>query len=411
MHPGFHPTPPPYHTGNNNVILPAVPENLDDLHNSINALARNARNAELVVCVVCGGICKSAIPFPHAVIDREIPAWMRPALLQAKPEYLEWQKQNYTARSLDHRCEDLVELIKVAFFLGGSEGMIKGRQPLHIDTRDPLMRIPVHKACFEIAQRFCKVQLRYGLDFRSPLGGTPSAIPHLYEIWCKRAMASCPPGPMTGPILEPEKYFGAPLLGPVPKYLKAIGKDPSLLRFLAYPLNIPNLTDIVVNSNIQTMDCKKTSPSADLAELWRRCHDLPQEIFDSVISALEPFDEDGGPPLEPTRVLPPTWWKAKLLSGELIPWLWDLKASDVVRHRINTYYKDNPGDAARDLDEGTYVFDESMWDWELLCRQLAQKNVVEERGLLAGRPDQLWNRHRIWKLLDVARLGHVAFPA
>ncbi|KAI1159301.1 hypothetical protein F5B18DRAFT_637580 [Nemania serpens] len=416
MYPGFHPTPPPYYTAASQadalVLAGAASLGLSgNIQDSLDALITQARNAELVVCVVCGGICKSMNPIPDAVFDQDIPAWMRPALLRAKSEYLEWQKQNPSARSLNSSSAALIQLIKVTFFLGGSQGMREGRRTLHIDTADPLMRIPIHMTCFEIAQRFCKVQARYGIDFRSPLGGTPSSISHLYEIWCKRAMASCPQGRMTRTILEANNYFGAPLCSPVPKYLETIRKDPSLSRFFAYPLDIPNLTDMVVNTNIQTMDGKRTSPSAGLAKLWRRCQDLPQELFDNVISLLEPFDENGGPPLQPTRVLPPTWWKTKLLSGELIPWLWDLNKNVIVRRRIDTYYKDYPGDVVRDQDEGRYVFDEDMWDWELLCRQLAQANVVEEGGLLEGQPYELWNRHRIWKLLDVARLGHVAFSA
>lgn len=388
-------------------LIPLAQDNYD---NALNGQAWHARNAELVVCVVCGGICKSVNLNPSAAIDQSIPSWMQAALLRPKVEYLEWQNQKQPTKSWIRKGAELIELIDVTFFLGGSRGMKVSSKPMHINTLDPMMKIPVHRACFEMAQHFCKVQSRYSIDFRNPDGGAPSNISHLYEIWCKRAIASGPRGRMTKPILEANMYLGAPLISPVSKYLEAIEKHPSLSCFLACPLGIPKLTDIVVNSRIQTMDCKRVNPRAYLAQLWRRCQDLPQELLDIVLSFVDPFDENGGPPLQPTRVLPPAWWKEQLLSGKLIPWLWDLSTDDVVTHRVNTYYKDNRSDWLKDQSESRYVFDENMWDWELLCRQLAQANVVEEGGLLEGAPKELWNRHRIWKLLDAARLGHVAFP-
>lgn len=54
--------------------------------------------------------------------------------------------------------------------------------------------------------------------------------------------------------------------------------------------------------------------------------------------------------------------------------------------------------------------DETGWDWEMLVRQLSQSSVFEADGIMHD--DRitlgLWNRHRIWTLLDKARLGHLA---
>ncbi|KAI1153190.1 hypothetical protein F4825DRAFT_416287 [Nemania diffusa] len=361
---------------------------------------------DLAVCVICGGICKET---RASIYNNETPNWMRATLVSATPNYLEWQKErgHSTRRSTPDDAK-LIQLIQPTDFTGGSRGMKQGPRVLPMDTEDPLMRIPIHKTCVDIARRFCKAQAAYELNFRSPSGGAPSSLSHLYEIWCKRAIATCPDGPLTKPILEANLYFGAPSATKKSVYYLAFDADPSLKRFHACPLPIPNLTRIVVNNNLQTIDGKEMRMRDDLAQLWRRCQELPQELFDHVLQAVMSFDEDGGPPLEPTRVLPPSWWKAKLFSGELIPWLWDLEEDDLEHYRLDTFYED-PKIALQDKKAASYVFDESMWDWEFLCRQLAQPNVLEKGGLL-GHSQELWNRRRIWRLLDVARLGHLLFP-
>ncbi|KAI0456317.1 hypothetical protein F5B21DRAFT_468437 [Xylaria acuta] len=371
----------------------------------------------LVVCVVCGGICKVtdfADNFADDLDgfeDNETPDWMRPILAQAKPGYLEWQKQLPATRRSNHDDADLIEQIQPTAFLGGSRGMKLGSETLSLNTMDSLIKIPVHRACFEIAQIFCKGQTRSSNGFRGADGGAPGSIPQLYEVWCKRAIASNPSGLMSKPILEPSLYSGAPapLCETMADYWRTMHRSPSLGRFLAYPLDIPDLTDMVVGSNLQTMDCKARHARKKLDRLLDRIQDMPQEIADQILGGLEPFEENRGPPLRPTRVLPPIWWKRMLLSGKLIPWLWDLNENDLLRYRVKNFYSHNVADAVRELERGEYVFDENMWDWELLCRQLAQFNVTEKGGLLEGKSERLWNRRRIWKLLDAARLGHVRF--
>ncbi|KAI1177356.1 hypothetical protein F4777DRAFT_213660 [Nemania sp. FL0916] len=364
----------------------------------------------LVLCAICGSGCKkihgSAI-FDYN--DFKLPDWMQPILVQAKPEYLEWRKENHSTRQLSKiDYTTLIDLIKPTKFAGGPRGMRLKSKLLPIDTRDPLLRIPVHKACFDIAERFCKTQARYQAEFRSPSGGAPYIIPHLYEIWCNRAIASCPEGPMDRPILEASSYFGAPITKSETTWFRTLERDrPSMHRLTACPLDVPGLTDIVFNA-LQTMDGKEIHMCDSLACLWRRCLSLPRELLNMIVDALEPF-EDGGLPLQPTRVLPPSWWKTKLLSGTLIPWLWDLNEAELMEHRVYTFYGQDKREAYVDFETSNYVFDEDMWDWELLCRQLAQPDIFEIGGLLRCESN-LWNRRRIWKLLETARLGHVTFP-
>ncbi|KAI0409997.1 hypothetical protein F4802DRAFT_592878 [Xylaria palmicola] len=395
-------------------ILPTTIHTFLDqpLHNPVHTfLGPPIRQFDLVVCVVCGGICK--ITHHNTRVQRPTPPpdWMRPSLIQGKAGYLEWMKGGGSARPSPRPDDALVEVLEVEY-IGSGQGMRRGDQQLPINTEDELMRIPIHMACLTVARHFCTDQLGYRPDFRCPSGGAPSSITHLYEIWCKRAIATNPGGPVSRPILEPNQYLGAPVPRLEADYSTIMRDDPTLDRFLACPLDIPGLTDLVVSSRLRAMHLAETVPDRDFGKLRRRIMNMPQEIADGIADGLCPFEggrKGTGPPLEPTRVLPPRWWMQALLSGQLFPWLWDLDRDAVVAYHARNFYRDAAA-ADADADSGAYVFDEDAWDWELLCRQLAQPGVLEEGGFLHGCSAQLWNRRRIWELLNSARLGHVRFP-
>ncbi|KAI1436847.1 hypothetical protein GGR50DRAFT_175672 [Xylaria sp. CBS 124048] len=360
---------------------------------------------QLVVCVVCGGVCK---PTQH--FDRRgtgIPSWMLPTLVRAKEGYVEWLKTR-DVPSNRLRSLDVMNEINVTAFEGGSQGMKLNRKTVPIDTREPLMNIPIHKTCLTLAERFFRSPAGYEVTFSHPSGGAPNNMWHLYEIWCKRAIATCSKGLMDKPILEANMYFGAPIFDTLTKCLDQMDKDRSLDRFLACPVDIPNLTDMLVSYRLRPLGGKETVAADDLSGLHGRLQGMPQEIFDRIIDHMEPFD-GAKPPLEPTRVLPASLWKKELFSGSLFPWLWDLKEEDLTKYRINTFYKRNPEDGYRDHRNGARCFDENKWDWERLCRQLAQPSLLEENNYWGGRSKRIWNRRRIWKLLEAARLGHVLF--
>ncbi|KAI0099244.1 hypothetical protein GGR51DRAFT_535965 [Nemania sp. FL0031] len=381
----------------------------------------------IAICVACGGACNRITSSP--VDDEEEPSWLQPILIRGKPRFLEWQKENRerekerssgSARRLcplakrllpkEPNDEELIELIEPTEYLGGSR-MKVGSRVLSMNTRDSLMRLPIHEACYEICQYFCKVKALYEPDPRDPSGGPPRSMAHLYEIWCKRAIAACPSGPLRRPILEPYMYAATRQSLPRrPAFTRSIGSV-TLARGTpdVYPLSIPNLTTIIVE-NLQTMDGKEDHPHGVLAETYDRYCKLPKELRDMIADAVDPLEEEKGPPLTPTRFLPCVWWKENLFNGKLIPWLWDLFEQELEDYRIITFYTTNTiSDPYENKESGSYIFDENMWDWELLCRQLAQPNVMEPGGMFGTQSQGLANRYRIWKVLDRARLGHVRF--
>ncbi|KAI0844120.1 hypothetical protein F5Y00DRAFT_249377 [Daldinia vernicosa] len=100
---------------------------------------------------------------------------------------------------------------------------------------------------------------------------------------------------------------------------------------------------------------------------------LPIEINAMITAELEPFYNLSREQLTCTRVLPPEWWKENLLSGKLIPSLFDIDEGypSTVKQKF-TVENHEPFDIEKDLD------------WELLCRQLGQKDVFEPGGILLG---------------------------
>lgn len=79
-----------------------------------------------------------------------------------------------------------------------------------------------------------------------------------------------------------------------------------------------------------------------------------------------------------------------LFSGKMFPWLWDL-TSDSLASMI-------------DADRRTYE-DDNAWDWEQLVRQLAQVDIFTKGHTMENVQLGLRNRRRIWRLVDVAKMG------
>ncbi|KAI1638796.1 hypothetical protein F4809DRAFT_234080 [Biscogniauxia mediterranea] len=353
----------------------------------------SARSNEAVVCAVCGGVCKPTVASALDTLEFHDRDWMHPMIIKAKPGYNKWCRGPSTARDFNRKYDDLFVEMRVSDFIGRADGfsvLDSEDSEVSIDTDDSEMAIPVHRNCLTLAKVFCQYQARFDIDFRSADGGAPSSIAHLYEIWCKRAIAICPSGVMTKPFREPSNFLGAPCPKLLPDYTKMLEADEDLIKYEADPTYLDNITNEVVCANLQPLDTTDLCPSPELIECWARIEQLPLEIGELILEAIEPF-EDGFTRdcLKPTRVIHSNWWREKLMSGSLIPWLFDLDDLWVDSYSKRCGHQD--------------------WDWELLCRQLAQPDVFEAGGILDGAADNLWNRHRIWKVLCAARLGHMVF--
>lgn len=107
---------------------------------------------------------------------------------------------------------------------------------------------------------------------------------------------------------------------------------------------------------------------------------LPQELEDMVLDQIT-WPMADNPSLEPTRCGTPEFWLQALLTGQALPWLWDLERGACVAHHTT---KPDPSKG-------------EDWDWELLVRKLAQTNIFDDGQPMKNAPNGLRNRRRIWR--------------
>lgn len=125
--------------------------------------------------------------------------------------------------------------------------------------------------------------------------------------------------------------------------------------------------------------CQETSTSNGIAT---SLSSLPSEIITMIMEQLHPFSD---PPERCTYLVSPSFWFQALKEHIVLPWLWDLDT------------------AALDEKENNKPVGQ-MWDWELLVRQLAQRDLYhidreETVWAVEGFPEGLRNRNRIWHLV------------
>lgn len=148
------------------------------------------------------------------------------------------------------------------------------------------------------------------------------------------------------------------------------------------PLNIPDLSSVVISClQIYPAECTRSASPAH-AQLAAKLRSLPTELFDHIIDSMGPIHNL---PVQCTRLIEPVHWQ-RLLCSKYLPYLWDL-----------------------DIAVIQYCLSDEKWDYELLVRQLAQKGIWEyfklnDRGKYHH---GIWNRRRIWRLVEEMKVGDV----
>ncbi|KAI8964560.1 hypothetical protein F5Y11DRAFT_345266 [Daldinia sp. FL1419] len=357
-----------------------------------------------VVCVVCGGICMPTVQC--ALHDGSRPQdWMHPYLVKGKPGFLEWCRDPWTSVARRNPEQDVIQLHRVVRFLGGGGSFVlENGVRAGINTLDMEMYIPIHLPCYTMTEQFCKYQSKFGMDFRKvyPKGednGIPSCIGHFYEIWMKRALMTAPGtlGILRQPIKEPNGYHKIVLKDNLVDYSSAVtSEEPMIDVQERNPLGDGRLTELVLSHLIRIRE-EDRAPNEEYGELQRKMETLlPTEILDLIAEKLEPFTNLSWQQLRCTRMFKPSWWKDALFNRAIVPWLFDLDEKALVTWE-EEYRAKHP-------DETFNINDD--FDWEQLCRQLGQLDVLDPRNILHG-SKYIENRLRIWSLLDNARLGHV----
>ncbi|OTA91424.1 hypothetical protein M434DRAFT_388604 [Hypoxylon sp. CO27-5] len=348
-----------------------------------NPLLGRADPNETVVCVMCGGVCRPTVLSAPLHFQFQHTDWMHPFLIKAKPGFLEWCKEPSSATAYRREDGHILDVILVDAFRGGALGFYNATIGIMaIDTRDSEMYLPIHGPCVDLAKLFCRYQSKFSYNFRdiSDDGGVPTSIAHLYEIWMKRALMIEPGrlGPLHSPIDEPNGYFGAVLFKNLRQYAEYCEANREPLQEVD-PSGDYNMTTKFLFATLTRTADKDMTPKPEHAELANRISALPNDIVRHIEDELEPWDDLGPAQLVCNRMLTPTWWKAKLYKGDLAPWLFDLP---------------------------TITDPNGIMDWELLCRQLGQRDLNGPNGILNGHK-HLQNRYRIWRVLDSSRLGQM----
>ncbi|KAI0106921.1 hypothetical protein F4814DRAFT_452133 [Daldinia grandis] len=358
----------------------------------------------IVACVVCGGICIPTVPsaLPMGVQER---SWMHPWLLKADEGFVEWRADPRNARHPYDQELDPLRLFEVAEFRGGASGFkLRGGGSATINTYDLEMYIPIHRACLGLAKKYCQVRPKspksnfrdFSQDGNG--GGIPSRIGHFYEIWMQQVLISnnYNYGVLGLPICGPARYFSYGFTSNLKVYNSFLHWcRPALPIEHANPSGNRAATTQVVLNHLVRLDnnTSMTTPTSQALQNGIE-HILPLELNNMIIRMIKPFCNLEREHLRCTRVLPSYWWMDELLSGKLIPWLFDLDRGylDIVEQKFKGERPNQPFNIENDLD------------WELLCRQLAQKDPFDLGGVLCGE-NRLANRWRIWRLLDFAHLN------
>ncbi len=131
-------------------------------------------------------------------------------------------------------------------------------------------------------------------------------------------------------------------------------------------------------------------PTRALSALER----LPTELLDQISMYLSAYAalslHQSSKTLASKVPMDNNFWRGSILSGNAIPILWDLDLKELDMR--NQYEQNNP----RHTD--------ALWNWRAVGRFLATKQFPLQSSdpLIVDLPNGLWNRRRIWSIVEQA---------
>ncbi|MCJ1485499.1 hypothetical protein MMC06_005673 [Schaereria dolodes] len=303
-------------------------------------------------CSLCGG------PFDN---DFEAPveySWLRSiCLLSAQKTY---EPKQYLDERVTGEDQGQIEVSNHVDWIDATsftKPILRGPTrtvEAFIPDIDGVIHYPLHSACLQIAQ------LLRPLTF----------IHTAFDVQCQLVSSEVPASSLNWPnYFFGARYFHDEIWNP--------GSSSEAKQFEADPIHVRNMTRSLLRYLRPLGGGSEKSRHYD-AVLARKLQQLPLELTDSILQGLQPFTD---PSLQCTRTLSSRHWKEALLSGKLIPWLWDLDH-----------------EACRRVDKEASEASVHGWDWELFARMLAQTAIFEQGNMMEGVPLGLRNRRRIWRI-------------
>ncbi|KAI7163039.1 hypothetical protein KC349_g1594 [Hortaea werneckii] len=234
--------------------------------------------------------------------------------------------------------------------------------------------ISMHEACMEIVDRFLAV----GYIAPPPLPAKPWSLSMIWDVVRLRIEVDQHTeykGLMDEvmEVNEPHGYF-APPKNHLPFFQGWAMEDP-----LEVPLDFNSIT--TPWRQAENKDCRNDDmPGRAVARLRQGYVSLPQELQDYILDFIVPGDDFG---IHCNRILSSDTWRRMLIEGRLTPWLWEIDPSKLP--------------------------DAESVDYEAMVRQLSQADILkadvhEYTGYIMG-SGGLWNRRRIWRVLETMRAG------
>lgn len=167
-----------------------------------------------------------------------------------------------------------------------------------------------------------------------------------------------------------------------------------LQRFYSNPIDVPDLLASFVFDMLLASTRSEEGPVTKLRITCesRGLEALPTELLDSICSYLMPQTvialHRTSKALAINVSLDNSFWRDSLRNGSLLPHIWDLDTRKIERFR----------------EESNVTVSAAGWDWRSIAYLLATKQfpIAERDPRLDSIPLGLWNRGRIWSIVEEA---------